>query len=30
MENKPILSTAFAVLALQEVQQDLKEHPVEK
>lgn len=27
MENKPILSTAYAVLALQEAQQDLKEHP---
>jgi squalene-hopene/tetraprenyl-beta-curcumene cyclase len=28
MEEKPILATAFAVLALQEVVQDLKEHPV--
>ncbi|MDB5288820.1 MAG: squalene/oxidosqualene cyclase [Phycisphaerales bacterium] len=27
MENKPILSTAYAVLALQEAQQDLKAHP---
>jgi hypothetical protein len=27
MENKPVLSTAYAVLALQEAQQDLKEHP---
>ncbi|HEY2588070.1 MAG TPA: prenyltransferase/squalene oxidase repeat-containing protein [Tepidisphaeraceae bacterium] len=27
MENKPILSTAYAILALQEAQQDLKEHP---
>ena len=27
MENKPILSTAYAILALQEAQLDLKEHP---
>lgn len=27
MEDKPILSTAYAILALQEAQQDLKEHP---
>ena len=27
MENKPVLSTAYAILALQEAQQDLKEHP---
>jgi squalene-hopene/tetraprenyl-beta-curcumene cyclase len=27
MENKPILSTAYAILALQEAQQDLKGHP---
>jgi len=27
MENKPILSTAYAVLALQEAQEDLKAHP---
>jgi squalene-hopene/tetraprenyl-beta-curcumene cyclase len=27
MENKPILATTFAVLALQEAQADLKEHP---
>jgi hypothetical protein len=27
MENKPILSTAYAVLALQEAQMDLKDHP---
>lgn len=27
MENKPILSTAYAVLALQEVQEDLKARP---
>jgi squalene-hopene/tetraprenyl-beta-curcumene cyclase len=30
MENKPTLSTAFAVLSLEEVQQDLKDHPVGK
>ena len=30
MENKPILSTAYAILALQEAQKDLKEHPVAK
>jgi squalene-hopene/tetraprenyl-beta-curcumene cyclase len=30
MENKPILSTAYAILALQEAQQDLKEHPVSR
>jgi squalene-hopene/tetraprenyl-beta-curcumene cyclase len=30
MENKPVLSTAYAVLALEEAQQDLKEHPAEK
>ena len=29
MENKPILSTAYAILALQEARQDLKEHPAE-
>lgn len=28
MENNPTLATAFAVLALQEVQKDLKEHPI--
>lgn len=28
MENNPILSTAFVVLSIQEVQKDLKEHPV--
>jgi squalene-hopene/tetraprenyl-beta-curcumene cyclase len=27
MENKPILSTSYAILALQEAQQDLKDHP---
>lgn len=27
MENKPILSTAYAILALQEAMQDLKVHP---
>ena len=27
MENKPVLSTAYAVLAIQEAQQDLKDHP---
>ena len=27
MENKPTLSTAYAVLAAEEAQQDLKEHP---
>ena len=27
MENNPILATTFAVLALQAVEQDLKEHP---
>lgn len=27
MENKPVLSTAFAILALEEARQDLKEHP---
>jgi squalene-hopene/tetraprenyl-beta-curcumene cyclase len=27
MENKPVLSTAYAILSLQEAQQDLKEHP---
>ena len=27
MENKPILSTAYAILALQEAQEDLKHHP---
>ena len=30
MENKPILSTAYAILAIQEAQQDLKEHPAGK
>jgi squalene-hopene/tetraprenyl-beta-curcumene cyclase len=30
MENKPVLSTAYAVLSLQEAQQDLKERPVER
>lgn len=30
MENKPVLSTAYGVLALQEAQQDLKEHPAAK
>jgi squalene-hopene/tetraprenyl-beta-curcumene cyclase len=29
MEDNPILVTAYTVLALQEVQKDLKEHPVE-
>lgn len=29
MESKPILATTFAVLALEEAQADLKEHPVE-
>lgn len=28
MENNPILVTAYAVLALQEVEKDLKQHPV--
>lgn len=28
MENKPILSTAFSVLALEEARKDLKDHPV--
>ena len=27
MENKPILSTAYAILALQEAQEDLRHHP---
>jgi len=27
MEDKPTLSTAYAILAIQEAQQDLKEHP---
>ena len=27
MENKPVLSTAYALLALEEAQADLKEHP---
>jgi squalene-hopene/tetraprenyl-beta-curcumene cyclase len=27
MENKPILSTAYAILALQEAQEDLQSHP---
>ena len=30
MENKPVLSTAYAILALQEAQQDLKDHPAGK
>ena len=30
MENKPVLATAYAVLALQEAVKDLKEHPVKK
>jgi squalene-hopene/tetraprenyl-beta-curcumene cyclase len=30
MENKPVLATAYAVLALEEAQQDLKEHPAQK
>jgi squalene-hopene/tetraprenyl-beta-curcumene cyclase len=30
MENKPTLSTSYAILALQEAQQDLKEHPITK
>jgi hypothetical protein len=30
MENKPVLSTAYAVLSLEEVQQDLAEHPAAK
>ena len=28
MESKPVLSTSYAVLALEEARQDLKEHPV--
>ncbi len=30
MEDKPMLASAYAVLALQEIQKDLKEHPVTK
>ena len=30
MENKPTLSTAYAILAIQEAQADLKEHPAGK
>jgi len=29
MENNPVLTTAYVVLALQEAQRDLKEHPAE-
>ena len=27
MEDNPVLTTAYVVLALQEAQRDLKEHP---
>jgi squalene-hopene/tetraprenyl-beta-curcumene cyclase len=30
MENKPILSTSYAILSIQEAQQDLKDHPAHK